>query len=85
MTLPEIVHAIQSLQPTPSAFIQQGRGFVDWDFSQVCAYIGFEAAERYALNMRRWYDYQRRYKGCNLDVTYSEYQQAIQLIKNELQ
>lgn len=85
MTLSEIVTLIRSLRPNPAAFIQQGRGFVDWEFAQVCAYLGYDEAERYASSMRRWYNFQRQYAGCTLDITYGEFLAAVDQVREEEQ
>jgi hypothetical protein len=64
---------IRAMQPDSSRFIQQGRGYVDWKFSQVAAYLGFEGAQYYAEAMRRWHDYHSKYEGCTLDRTYQDF------------
>lgn len=77
MTTHDIAH-LQTLTPDPAKFIRQGRGYVDWKFSQVCAYIGYTAAVEYAQAMRRWASYERAYKGCLLDTTYATFQHHLQ-------
>lgn len=83
MTLSQITRIIRDFRPDPAAYIQNGRGFVDWDFAQVCAYLGYEEGERYARSMRRWYNYERQYKGCNLDITYGEFLAAVDQVREE--
>ena len=79
----EALAHIRSLQPDPSRFIQWGRGYVDWKFSQVAAYIGYAAARDYADTMRRWHDYQAKYQGCTLDRTYQDFLEAETSITNQ--
>lgn len=72
----EAAAQIRAMQPDPTKFIRVGRGYVDWKFSQVAAYLGFEGARAYAESMRGWHDYERKYKGCLLDSTYADFIQA---------
>lgn len=72
-TAREALDHIRSLQPDPSKFIQWGRGYVDWKFSQVAAYLGYAKARDYAETMRRWHDYKEKYQGCPLDRTYQDF------------
>lgn len=67
---------IRALQPDPAKFIRWGRGFVDWKFSQVAAYLGYHAARDYAERMRRWHDYRTKYQGCTLDKTFQDFLEA---------
>ncbi len=68
---------IRAMRPDPSKFIQSRRGYVDWRFSQVAAYLGFEAAKEYAETMRRWHDYESKYQGqCILDMTFTDFLNA---------
>lgn len=69
---------IRAMQPDPARFIQWGRGFVDWKFSQVCAYLGYEKGRAYAEAMRRWHDYHTKYRDCNLDKSFQDYLDAEQ-------
>lgn len=64
---------IRAMQPDPSKFIRWGRGFVDWKFSQVAAYLGYAKAREYAEAMRRWHDYHSKYEGCPLDRTFQDF------------
>lgn len=73
---PEAIARIRAMQPDPRRFIQHGRGFVDWKFSQVCAYLGYEKGREYAESMRRWCDYPTRYEGCNLDKSFQDFLDA---------
>lgn len=73
---PDAIARIRSMQPDPGRFIRHGRGFVDWKFSQVCAYLGYEKGRAYAEAMRRWHDYRDRYEGCNLDKSFQDFLEA---------
>lgn len=72
-TAQDAIEQIRAMQPDPSRFIQTQRGFVDWKFSQVAAYLGYERAREYAETVRRWHDYEGKYKGCLLDITYQDF------------
>lgn len=64
---------IRAMQPDPAKFIQRGRGYVDWKFSEVCACIGYEKGRAYAEAMRRWHDYDKKYRDCPLDRTFQDF------------
>lgn len=72
-TASEALATIRALQPDPTKFIRYGRGFVDWKFSQVAAYLGYTQAREYAEAMRRWHDYRSKYQGSTLDRTYQDF------------
>lgn len=68
------LHHIRALTPDPTKFIRPtARGYVDWKFSQVAAYLGYPAARQYAEAMRRWHDYADKYRGCILDQTFTDF------------
>ncbi len=76
---PEIIAKIKNTQHNADKFVQRPRGFVDWSFSELCAYKGYEPAVDYVNGMRRWYNYETQYQGkCLLDITYSSFCNYVQ-------
>ena len=73
-TAQEVLHHIRALTPDPTKYIRPtARGYVDWKFSQVAAYLGYQKAREYATAMRRWHDYDTKYRGCTLDHTFTDF------------
>lgn len=77
------VAALQALQPNPDMFRRKGRGYVDWKFSEVCEYLGYPAALEYVHTMHRWYDFETKYRDCELQNTYLRYLEACAQVTTE--
>ena len=79
----EAVKHIMGQTGDPTKFRRRQRGYVDWKFGELAEYLGFTGAEQYVLTVRRWYDYESKYKGaCLLDETYSAFAEAQKMTTN---
>jgi hypothetical protein len=68
------VDYIRACKADPSKWIERKRGFIDWKFSEVAEYLGYDDAHEYCQKMMRWYDYAKKYQGrCLLDVSYHQF------------
>lgn len=77
------IDTLQTLAPNPAKFQRKGRGYVDWKFSEVCAYLGYQAALEYVATMQRWHDFDKKYTDCELNTTYLRYVDACGQAKHE--
>lgn len=60
-----------------SKFKVRNRGFVDWKFGELAEHKGYIEAVRFIESVRRWHDYDEKYKGeCLLDKTYTAFLEA---------
>lgn len=73
----EAIQTLINAQPNPKNFIHRGRGYVDWKFSELCLYHGYQSAKEYVFTMRRWHNFETHYSNCLLETTYVAFQQAL--------
>ncbi len=74
-TAADAVATIKSMQPDSSKFRVRRRGYVDWKFGELSAYLGYQVAVDYAESVRRWVDFDK-YQDCLLITTYSAFLEA---------
>lgn len=53
---PNAVAVIKAMTPDSTKFLNRKRGFVDYKFSELARYKGYEAACTYAESVLRWHD-----------------------------
>lgn len=75
ITPTDAVATIKSMQPDLAKFQVRRRGYVDWKFSELSAYLGYQGAVDYAESVRRWVDFDK-YKECLLITTYTAFLEA---------
>jgi hypothetical protein len=73
MTEEQAIAAIQTATPNPNNFVRRGRGYVDWKFSEVALYLGYQAAEEYVATVRRWHDFETKFAECELIKSHSRF------------
>lgn len=68
----QAITLLKSFTSDPSKFLVRQRGFIDYKFSELARYKGYEAAIQYAESVRRWHDFER-YKDCLLETSYAAF------------
>lgn len=71
----EAVARIRAMQPDRTRFVVRRRGYVDWKFGELAAYLGYQAAGEYVETVRRWYDFEK-YRDCLLITTHDAFLEA---------
>lgn len=74
-TLAEAVEYIRSQRGDTSLFKVRKRGYIDWKFSELAAYKGYDAAIQYADSVLRWFDAEK-YADCLLITSYNAFRAA---------
>lgn len=70
------IENIIAAKANPAKFIRQGRGYIDWQFSQVALYLGYDSAKEYVATVKRWHDYDKNYTDCRLITTHTRFLEA---------
>jgi hypothetical protein len=73
----QAIQTILQAKPNPKNYITRGRGYVDWKFSELAIYQGYQAATEYVKSMRSWYNFNTHYSDCLLETSYCAFQQAL--------
>lgn len=69
------VAEIKAMQPDTTKFLIRQRGFVDYKFSELARYRGYQAACIYAESVLRWHDIEK-YRDCLLITSYEAFRAA---------
>lgn len=68
----QYITKVKNSKPNQQKFVTRKRGFVDYKFSELADYLGFDGAVDYAETVRRWFDF-ANYKNCMLEKTYQAF------------
>lgn len=73
----QAIRSLMALTGDASRFRNTQRGFIDWKFSELCAYKGYQEARIYAESIQRWVNYKELFQGqCALDITFKAFEEA---------
>lgn len=71
----QAVETIKNFTPDASKFLVRNRGFVDYKFSELARYRGYQAACVYAESVLLWHDIEK-YRDCLLITSYEAFRAA---------
>lgn len=53
------ISIIKAMRPDTTKFQVRRRGYVDWKFGELAAYLGYQGAVDYVASVRRWIDFDK--------------------------